>query len=194
VVASPDHSNGRRAHPYDARMATAFIHVARVSPTLAAGIRGLVVAPSRRRDTGNIAFNLEAAESDPYSDAMAILADGRIIGFYRLDFRPELTLGNELAGTDAVLLRDLVIDATHATTANEMRATTAITADIARHHPQMRLVFTAVACDSRDRMALARRTGFIDTGMFLPGWHGTRHLLQRYIQRPDEHLLHERRP
>ena len=160
-MASPDHSNARHAHPYDARMAPAFIHVARVSPTLAAGIRAISVAPWRRRETGNIAFNLEAADADPHSEAMALLADGRIIGFYRLDRHPAIPLATGRA--DALALRDLAIEAAHTLPDIEMRAMTAIAADIARRHPTLRLLFATAPCDQRDLMAMYRRAGFVDT-------------------------------
>ena len=61
-MASPDHSNARHAHPYDARMAPAFIHVARVSPTLAAGIRR-VAAGERVIDPDLVAAALETGAS-----------------------------------------------------------------------------------------------------------------------------------
>ena len=173
-------------------MAPAFIHVARVSPTLAAGIRAITVAPWRRRETGNIAFNLDAAESDPHSEAMAVLADGRIIGFYRIDLQPALPFASGRA--DALVLRDVAIDAAHGGPMIELRAMTTIAADIRRRHPDRRLLFATAPCALPDLLAMYRRTGFVDTGVFIASRAGTRHLLHRYLPRPSERLLHERRP
>ena len=73
--------------------AIAMIRVQPVTATLAADVRALQVAPGQRDYVGDAAFNLEQALADPSSEAMAILADDRVIGFYRLDFAPNAVAG-----------------------------------------------------------------------------------------------------
>ena len=61
------------------------VHVQPITPTLAASVRALRVAPGQHDYVGDPAFNLDDAQRDPRSEAMAILAGDDVIGFYRLD-------------------------------------------------------------------------------------------------------------
>ncbi len=144
------------------------IHVAPVTPTLAAGVRAVEVSPAQSAYVGNTAFNLLDAQSDANSEAMAILANGRVIGFYRLDFAPRAVLGREL-GTPHVGVRAFCIDHRQQGRGHGARAAAAMAEDVRRRHPDRRLMVLAVHVRNRIGIAAYQRAGFVHNGQYMPG-------------------------
>ncbi len=148
--------------------AAVLIHVAPVTPTLAAGVRAVEVSPAQSAYVGNTAFNLLDAQSDANSEAMAILANGRVIGFYRLDFAPRAVVGREL-GTPHVGVRAFCLDHRQQGRGHGSRAAAAMAEDARRRHPDRRLMVLAVHARNRIAIAAYQRAGFVHNGQYMPG-------------------------
>ena len=148
--------------------APVLIHVAPVTPTLAVGVRAVQVSSEQATYVGNTAFNLLDAESDPQSEPMAILANGRVIGFYRLDFAPRSVIGRDL-GAPHVGIRAFCIDRAQQGHGYGARAVSAMADDLSRHHPDRRMLLLAVHCRNRIAIASYQQAGFIHDGNYLPG-------------------------
>ncbi|HVR80873.1 MAG TPA: GNAT family N-acetyltransferase [Luteimonas sp.] len=160
-------------------MTPATIRVQPVTPTLAAGVRALQVAPQQRDYVGDAAFNLAQAQTDPLSEAMAILADDHVIGFYCLDFAPNAVAGRSL-GAPSVGLRAFMLDLAQQGRGYGTRAALALCDDLRRRHPQRRLLVLMVNCRNRAAVATYRKAGFVDTGEFHRGGRaGPQHLMLR---------------
>ena len=159
--------------------AIAMIRVQPVTATLAADVRALQVAPGQRDYVGDAAFNLEQALADPSSEAMAILVDDRVIGFYRLDFAPNAVAGRSF-GAPSVGLRAFMLDAAQQGRGYGTRAALALCDDLQRRHPQRRLLVLMVNCRNRAAFAAYRKAGFVDTGeLHRGGRAGPQHLMLR---------------
>ena len=148
--------------------APVLIHVAPVTPTLAAGVRAVQVTPEQAQYVGNTAFNLQDAENDPLSEPMAILRNGRVIGFYRLDFAPHAIVGRDL-GSPHVGIRAFCIDHREQGHGHGPRAVTAMAVDLHKRHPDRRLLALVVHARNRIGIATYQRAGFIHTGQDVPG-------------------------
>ncbi len=144
------------------------IHVAPVTPTLASGVRAVQVSAEQAAFVGNTAFNLLDAQSDPASEPMAILANGRVIGFYRLDFAPRSVVGRDL-GTPHAGIRAFCLDRAQQGHGYGMRAAIAMANDLARRHRDRRMLVLAVHCCNRIAIATYQRAGFLHNGHYLPG-------------------------
>lgn len=161
---------------------TARISVAPVTPALAEAVRALRTAPGQQAFVGDVVFNLAEAERDPLSDAMAVLADDRVVGFYRLDAAPNTVVGRDL-GEPTLGLRGMLIDASlqgrgHGTIALRMCCE-----DVRLRHPHRRLLVLAVHACNRIAVASYRAAGFRDTGERLPGGPaGPQHLMLLRLQ------------
>ena len=148
--------------------APAVLSVAPVSAGLAAAVRALRVAPDQRAYVGDVTFNLADAQRDRFSDAMAVLADGRVIGCYRLDFAPNTVSGRDL-GEPTLGLRGMLIDRDAQGRGYGALALQACYEDAARRHPDRRLLVLAVHCGNHAAIGAYARAGFHDTGERLPG-------------------------
>ena len=144
------------------------IHVAPVTATLAPGVRAIEVGPEQAAYVGNVAFNLHDAEQDDQSEPMAVLANGKVIGFYRLDFAPNAVAGRSLGAPHAGV-RAFCIDRRHQGQGRGMRAIAAMIADVRRRHPGLALLALAVHCRNRAAVGAWRQAGFVPTGDLLPG-------------------------
>lgn len=159
------------------------IRVVPVSAGLAAGVRALRVAPEQAVHVGDIAFNLADAERDPLSDAMAVLAGDRVVGFYRLDRAPNTVAGRGL-GEPTLGLRAMLIDRSAQGRGYGVRALRACCEDARRRHGDYRLLALAVHCGNHAAIAAYARAGFHDTGQRLPGGAaGPQQLMLRRLQR-----------
>ena len=161
-----DDSNALSARP--PMPAPLLIHVAPVTPTLAAGVRAIEVGPEQAAYVGNAAFNLHDAGQDEHSEPMAILANGKVIGFYRLDFAPNAVVGRSLGARHAGV-RAFCIDRRHQGQGHGVRAIAAMVADIRRRHPALPLLVLAVHCRNRAGCSAWRQAGFVPTGELIPG-------------------------
>jgi RimJ/RimL family protein N-acetyltransferase len=157
----------------------ATIRVQPVTPALAVGVRALQVTPGQRDYVGDAAFNLEQAMADPSSEAMAILAGDRVIGFYRLDFAPNAVAGRSF-GAPSVGLRAFMLDVAQQGRGYGTRAALALCDDLQRRHPHCRLLVLMVNCRNRAAVAAYRKAGFVDTGeLHRGGRAGPQHLMLR---------------
>lgn len=162
--------------------ASACIRVAPVSLELAAAVRALQVTPEQCAYVGDVGFNLGDAERDPLSDAMAVFADDRVVGFYRLDFAPNTIAGRDL-GEPTLGLRGMLIDRRRQGRGYGTLALRACCEDARRRHPQRRLLVLAVHCCNHAAIAAYERGGFHDTGERLAGGaSGPQQLMLRRLQ------------
>lgn len=157
------------------------IHVAPVTPTLAAGVRAVEVGPAQAQYVGNTAFNLQDAHNDPLAEPMAILRNGRVIGFYRLDFAAHAVIGRSL-GAPHVGIRAFCIDQREQGHGHGTRAVTAMAADLHKRHPERRLLALLVHARNRSAIASYRRAGFIHNGEYVPGGRAGPQLLMLRFQ------------
>ncbi len=144
------------------------VRVVPVTPDLADQVRALRVAADQVKYVGNFAFNLDDALRDPSSEAMVVLEDDVVAGFYRLDFTPRAVIGRTL-GAPSVGVRAFAIDKQFQGRGLGMRAALAMCDDLLLCHPDRRLVVLAVNCSNRIAVAAYRAVGFIDTGTLLAG-------------------------
>jgi RimJ/RimL family protein N-acetyltransferase len=178
AAASTDPYHPRMILPFDTPPAIA---VRPVTPALADAVRALQVAPGQGDYVGDTAFNLVQAQADPLSEAMAILADGTVAGFYRLDFAPNAVAGRGF-GAPSVGLRAFMLDRAWQGRGLGARATAALCADLQRRHPRRRLLVLTVNCRNTAAIATYRRAGCIDTGeLFRGGRAGPQHLMLRAL-------------
>lgn len=144
------------------------VQVAPVNAELAGSVRGLRAGPGQYAYVGDIGFNLIDAERDPFSDAMAVMAGDRVIGFYRLDSAPNTIAGRDL-GEPTLGLRGLLIDQPVQGQGLGKRALLACIADIRGRYPGHRLLALAVHCCNQSAIRAYESVGFHDTGERLFG-------------------------
>ena len=126
------------------------VRVGVVSPMLAPAVRALQVAPEQLQFVGDTAYNLEQTRLDPNSEAMAVLAGERVVGFYRLDFSVEAIAGRALGEPVSA----------------------------SRRHPQRRLLALTVNVRNQAAIAVYLKAGFYDTGeLYHGGSAGPQHLM-----------------
>jgi len=157
--------------------ATPVLRVIPVTPDLADRVRALRVAPAQVKYVGNFAFNLDDALRDPLSEAMVVMANDEVIGFYRLDFAPRAVIGRAL-GAPSIGVRAFAIDRRFQGRGFGTRAALAMCTDLQQRHPDRRLVVLAVNCSNRLAVLAYRNAGFIDTGeLFAGGSAGPQHVM-----------------
>ena len=156
------------------------IRVAPVTPALAGAVRALRVAPEQYPYVGDVEFNLIDAERDPQSDAMAVLADGQVIGFYRLDHAPTLVTCQPLPA--GIGLRAFLIDRAHQGRGLGSRAIAAACRDIERRYPGKRILGLNVDCRNVAAVRAYRKAGFVDSGeLYFGGSAGPQQLMLRRL-------------
>ena len=157
------------------------VHVQPVTPALVDGVRGLQIAPAQAGYVGDPTFNLANAQHDPLSEAMAVLADDDVIGFYRLDFAPNAIVGRPF-DAPSVGVRAFLIDARQQGRGYGTRAARAMCDDLRRRHPQRKLLVLAVHCCNHAGVATYRNAGFVATGELLGGGRaGPQHVMLRSL-------------
>ena len=140
-------------------------------------VRALRVAPDQYRYVGDTAFNLGDTLRDPMSEAMSVIADDVVVGFYRLDFAPNAVVGRSL-GAPSVGLRAFVIDHRHQGRGYGRMAMEACREDLRRRHPDRELLVLTVNCINAPAIAAYRKAGFTDTGeLFHGGSAGPQHVM-----------------
>lgn len=147
---------------------TARIRVVPAGAVPESALRALRVAPEQRAYVGDIGLNLTEAGRDPLSDAMAVLADARVVGFYRLDRAPNTVAGHDL-GEPTLGLRGLFIDQRLQGCGYGTAALHACCDDACQRHRGHRLLVLAVHCCNHAAIATYLHAGFHDTGERLPG-------------------------
>lgn len=161
------------------------IRVAPVTASLAGAVRALRVADDQVPYVGDIDVNLDGALVDPRSEAMAILVDDSVAGFYRVDHAPSFLGRNRLGDASTRLclgLRAFLVDRRLQGRGIGTRAVVACCADLQRRHPQQRLLALSVNCRNTAAIRAYRRAGFVDTGeLYLGGRAGPQHLMVRRL-------------
>lgn len=158
------------------------VRVAPVDDATARAVRNLQTAPDQYAYIGDIAFNLADSLRDPLSEAMAVLIDDEVIGFYRLDFAPNSVAGRALT-EPSVGLRGLVIDQAQQGHGYGSQAMAACCDDLRRRHPQRQLLVLTVNCGNLPAIAMYRKAGFVDTGeLYQSGSAGPQHLMLHRLQ------------
>ncbi|SDZ18431.1 Ribosomal protein S18 acetylase RimI [Lysobacter sp. yr284] len=173
------------AAPADARAAPPIVRVGVVSPMLAPAVRMLQVAPEQLPFVGDTAYNLEQTRLDPHSEAMAVLAGERVVGFYRLDFSVNAIAGRAL-GEPSVGLRAYAIDRREQGRGYGTAAMRACVEDLRLRHPQRRLLALTVNVRNLAAIAAYRKAGFHDTGeLYHGGSAGPQHLMLLRLAPPS---------
>ncbi|MGO1073803.1 GNAT family N-acetyltransferase [Lysobacter sp. CA199] len=148
-----------------------------VSPMLAPAVRALQVAPEQLQFVGDTAYNLDQTRLDPNSEAMAVLAGERVVGFYRLDFSVAAIAGRPL-GEPSVGLRAYVIDRREQGRGYGSAAMLACAEDLRRRYPDRRLLALTVNVRNRSAYGAYLKAGFADTGeLYHGGSAGPQHLM-----------------
>ncbi len=156
------------------------IRVAPVTPDLAPAVRALLVAADQYAYVGDVTFNLIDAERDPLSDAMAILADDKVVGFYRLDYAPTTVTCTPLEAS--IGLRAFLIDRSCQGCGLGTRAIRAVCEDIHLRHPDKRVLALNVNCRNLAAIRAYRNAGFVDSGeLYFGGSAGPQHLMLRRL-------------
>jgi RimJ/RimL family protein N-acetyltransferase len=173
---------GPHRAPYDAAMpGNTDIRVALVTPGLADAVRALRIAPEQYAYVGDVAFNLASADGDVRSDAMAVLLDGRVVGFYRLDYAPTIVAWKPICSA-SVGLRAFLIDQSLQGRGLAPRAIVACCEDLRQRHPERRLLALNVNCRNVAAIRAYRKSGFVDTGeLYFGGSAGPQHLMVRRL-------------
>ena len=169
------------AEPLPGPGAIADVSVAPVTPDLERRVQALRVDPDQYAFVGDVQANLLHAQVSPASEPMAILADGEVVGFYRIDLRPGAIDGCDY-GRACAALRSMLIDRQRQGQGLGPRALSACCADLERRHPQLRLLALTVNCVNHPAIRAYRRAGFVDTGqLYFGGSRGPQHLMLRRL-------------
>ncbi|MFD1299138.1 GNAT family N-acetyltransferase [Lysobacter gummosus] len=153
------------------------VRVSVVSPMLAPAVRALQVAPEQLQFVGDTSYNLDQTRLDPNSEAMAVLAGERVVGFYRLDFSVAAIAGRAL-GEPSVGLRAYVIDRREQGRGYGTAAMIACAQDLRRRYPERRLLALTVNVRNRAAYGVYLKAGFADTGeLYHGGSAGPQHLM-----------------
>ena len=144
------------------------IRVQPVTPDLAPAVRALRVCADQYAYVGDIEVNLLDAERTPNSEAMAILADDTVIGFYRIDHIPGIVTLKPL-GAGSVGLRAFLLDRAWQGRGLAARAMQAACDDLRRRRPQARLLALNVNCRNLAAIRAYRNAGFVDSGELVFG-------------------------
>ncbi|MGH8031417.1 MAG: GNAT family N-acetyltransferase [Luteimonas sp.] len=157
------------------------IRVALLTPGLAAAVRALRVAADQYAYVGDVSFNLSSADADPRSDAMAILADDSVVGFYRLDYAPTI-ISRVAMSSASVGLRAYMVDRAWQGRGIGTRAIAACCDDLQHRRPDRRLLALNVNCRNVGAIRTYRNAGFVDTGeLYFGGSAGPQHLMVRWL-------------
>jgi len=170
--------------------ATPALRVCPVTPALADAVRALRVSPGQYAYVGDVACHLVDAAGPPGAEAMAILADDEVIGFYRLEHRVVVVTLSPL-GAAAVGLRSFLIDRRWQGRGLGAPAMQALCGDLARRYRQARLLALNVNCDNVAAIRAYRRAGFVDTGeVAFGGIAGPQRLMLRHLSAPVGESAH----
>ncbi|BDU18380.1 GNAT family N-acetyltransferase [Lysobacter auxotrophicus] len=144
-------------------------------------VRELRVAPDQYRYVGDTTFNLGDTLRDPMSEAMAVIADDAVVGFYRLDFAPNAVVGRSL-GMPSVGLRAFAIDHRQQGRGFGQAAMRACCDDLRERHPEREVLVLTVNCINAPAISAYLKSGFKDTGeLFHGGSAGPQHVMLQFL-------------
>lgn len=146
-------------------------------------VRALRVSADQAAYVGDVGQNLDNARRDRGSEAMAILADGAVVGFYRVD-RLVSVVSRRPRSDDGVALRAFLLDVGSQGRGLGALALRACCDDLVRRHPSARTLALNVHCSNVAAIRTYRRAGFHDSGELVNGGAaGPQHLLVRELGR-----------
>lgn len=140
-------------------------------PARAAAARRLSLTPLQTGYSGDIAFHVDDAMSAPRSDAMIVVHEDRLIGFYRLDY-PNPGAAASAHGQAAVGLRAFAIDFDWQGRGLGLPALAACCTDLAMRHPTYGWLALYVHVANTVARNLYARAGFVERGRPLVGGSG----------------------
>ncbi len=146
-----------------------------------AALLGLRVTPAQRHFVGRIGDLLADAASRPGCEPMAIVRQGRPIGFYCIETVPRVVAGRDF-DRPTLGLRGFFIDDRWQGKGLATQALQVLLERLAERHPQARSLVLAVDEQNLAARALYARAGFADSGeRYHGGRHGPLHLLLRTL-------------
>jgi len=135
------------------------VSVAPVTASLRSEVLALRVLPDQERFVGRMPELLVAAESDPQSMPMAILAGPEAVGYYRLDATPGAVAERNF-GPATIGLRAFFIDENHQGRGFAALAVPALFEDLRLRRPELRQVALTVNLRNDRARSLYERAGF----------------------------------
>jgi len=158
-----------------------FPRVVVASPAQAQAARRLRLTALQAGYAGDIALNVDTAMAAPHSDAMAVLLDDTVIGFYRLDY-PTVAVAARATDWRWVLLRAFALDLAWQGRGLGLPVLAACCADVSARHPARTQLALYVHARNTVAMHLYRRAGFTEAGETLRGGPGgPEHLMLRAL-------------
>lgn len=145
------------------------VQVQPVTPPTRPAVLALSVHPEQVAFTGEMPGLLEAAEADPRQVPMCILADGEVVGFFRLDFTPGAVARRDF-GPGSVGLRSFLIGRERQGEGLGTGALHALTAWLREHHREVRRIVLSVNRRNPEARRVYERVGFeVDGEPYLGG-------------------------
>jgi RimJ/RimL family protein N-acetyltransferase len=139
------------------------IEIASIDERLHDAVLDLRVTAEQDTWVGTPANLLAAAQASPTAEAMAVVADGEVVGAYWLEHCARALCAQHL-DAPAVALLGYRIDWRHQRRGLGTRALAAMGEDLRRRHPRLALVALHVGCANADAIRVYRRAGFRDSG------------------------------
>ena len=150
-----------------------------VNEQLRPGVLALSIATEQAQFAGKMPELLDAAEEAAESEALAVVVDGQVVGYYRLDFAPGAVASQDF-GRPAAGLRGFFIDERWQGRGVGAAAMHAMTVDLRARHPEIRLLALSVNIQNPEARRLYLRAGFADHGeLYLGGSAGPQHVMVR---------------
>jgi len=161
------------------------IDVRPVDDTSRAAAIALTVHPDQAAFVGRVADSLADVAVCPGSEGLALLEDGRVVGYVRID-RTASALGDHPLADGAVALRSFLIDAGLQGRGLGTRALDAIARYVSRRHPDRERIVLSVNVRNEGAVRAYRRAGYRDSGaLYHGGPAGPQHVLWLPLPFPD---------
>lgn len=153
------------------------INVRPVDETLRAAVVALAVHPEQSGFVGRVADSLADVAVCPGSEGLALLEDGHVVGYVRID-RTAAALGDHPLAANAVALRSFLIDAGHQGRGLGTRALDAIARYVTARHPDRTRILLSVNVRNAGAVRAYARAGYVDSGsLYHGGPAGPQHVL-----------------
>ncbi|URX63573.1 GNAT family N-acetyltransferase [Luteibacter anthropi] len=153
------------------------IEVRPVDDSLRAEVSALAVHPAQTMFVGQVSDSLADVAVCPGSEALALLEDGAVVGYVRID-RTAAALGDSPFVAGAVALRSFLIDAHRQGRGLGTRALAAIAAYVAGRHPDRQRILLTVNVRNEGAVRAYARAGYVDSGtLYHGGSAGPQHVM-----------------
>lgn len=156
-----------------------FVSVVPVDDALRPAVLALAVHPEQLPFVGHAGDSLADVAVCPGSEALALLHDGIVVGYVRID-RRATALGDHPLAEGAVALRSFLIDASRQGQGLGGEALEAIRAYVAARHPDRERILLTVNVRNAAAVRAYLRAGYRDSGgLYHGGSAGPQHVLWR---------------